>query len=739
MSLEELQDLADSKIQEGGAASFQRRMSSGMGANIASQLNVSDFITVLERVFEGRENEMREVVQGMTGMRGQTLDVLMKLKNDGERIIGETERRTRELAIRNTLAGVVNNNFTLSGRLNKAYRHFIAEPIGQPLQEMGSAVGTAFGNYGDNFSNQIIQHGIFKGISRGLVGAGSGSDLAEQSYADRPSDIRRAVELQFGKNAGMTSYQESAGSSARKGTGALTMAGGAVMLNPLAIAAGGLMYLTGDESSVERQSIFGTPEQKRQRILDASSALQEREMEGYMNSTAFGHSDEGFLAAYEGTRQDVDLTDRQAEVLMHALQKSVTEGDIEDMTEVFSQTAFKGALTPGVDVFDGTGVRGEIEERGGLYGLAKQLSTDERFTEGQRADAQAYVDKHDRALKSRVTLDDEDRIRAEQKSLNKELTEFFDYGTAGVDEYATTTEIEEFENTYLHETLKQGEFSKLLSYMEGLSDENKIRMLVTDKRFKKTMNAKDAVGLAKDVFGVEITEKEGAQAMTFFKALVDKYAKDGSIKAFAENMKGGTSKAASKLRDKIRTDGLMRSVSLMRELQDSSDLDAETRTSLITSFESAVMNEKKGTVEFFDQVVGMDAKEADKVKGEMGKALTRMRALAQGEGSVRDNLVANIQKEHGQAYSQQFLEQQSIEDLKMLASQLSIVETSPATRGSVAGEGIGNMDAQKANEIMLSLSQSVAKNMDSIASTSLRYNVENTRQIQILKQRTGAD
>lgn len=690
MTPEEIQRLSDEKLRRGGAASFQRQMRSGMGANMASQMDMSEFSSVLDKVFDNEE-VMAEVLREMTGMRGQTLDVLLQLQKDGDKITGEAKRRMQQMGIRNRLNSIVQQKFTLSGRLNTFYRNAIAEPIGRPLQQLGNDIGDSVGGYMDNFGTQILEHGLGSGIIRATFGMGQGTDLTEQSYADRTKDLRSAVEQEFG-----------VGDEANRGVSLL------------------------DKKAQDRS------------LLTAAKALNESEFESVYNTNTFGANEENFLEMYKkGKRtEDIQYTGQQKRAILSGLDAAVQQGDIQDMTEVYAQTTYEFG-----DAFD-LNKRIKSEKHGGMYGDALQMANDMSLTAGERKTAQLVVDRIDKRLSQKVTLQDEDQVRAEQAGINVDLEDFFESGTDGVETtyYGLGQGLQEFENDYLHNTLKTGQFNKLKQYMEGLSTEEGVSKLVQDGRFHRGMTDKDAVGIAKDVFGVDIDEKEGAQAKTFFLSLLDKYMADGSVSKFASNMNEGAQGAVAMLDKKMSLDSSMRKLGLVREIQESEGLNKETRDSLRTTFADAnakTRTSRASQIKLFDQLTGMGTSDINKVKGEAGKAFAKIKSASEGEGSLEENLRANLKKTLGDAYSTQALEDMSVEDLKTLAVKTNIVTTTPATRGSTTGKAIGNLDPADAAKTMASFAQAVSENVDLMTASQMRFNRSVTDNVKEINHRIG--
>ena len=266
------------------------------------------------------------------------------------------------------------------------------EPTGQPLQEVGSDIGTSVGNYMDNYSTQILRHGIFEGVSRGVF-MGMGEDQAEQSFDDRSGNLSEMMNLQFGENAGMT-HREFRVSDIAASLGLMTV--GALGSNPYALVAGGASLLRdvanfGDDA---KHSIFGD---ETQGLIDASTDLQEREYEAGETTTTFGVSDEGFLSAYRGEREDIKLSQEQKRDLLRGFNAAAKEDDLEDRTEVFAQTAFDkfGSF----DNISGKVARNLAEARGGVSGSRTSLTTD--VDRGQRRSARIFAEKSEKDLKAR--------------------------------------------------------------------------------------------------------------------------------------------------------------------------------------------------------------------------------------------------------------------------------------------------------------------------------------------------
>lgn len=729
MSMEDISQLANQKLSaKGGTASFERRMRSGMGANMGASLDMSEFSSVLDKVFDN-EDEMAIVLQQLTGMRGQTIDVLVEMQKDGDKIVKETQRRTQELSRRNRLNSIVQREFTLSGKLDKAYRDYISEPIGQPLQTMVSEMGTAFGKYGDNFGDQMMKHGIATGLGRATVGIGINEDQAEQSYADRTSNMGVAINDMFGKGAGRTTTAGLTTGGVLR-SAAITAAGVATA-NPylLAAAGGSLMEnLHSYQQGGKRVSIFGDKEEQMKRILAASGDLQERESEIGLNSTTFGHSDKGFMAAYAGKGRGVDYTDEEKQALMRGVMAAYKQGDdIENMTEEFAKAAFEG--TGAFSDTAGMEQRERMEARGGQYGAMKQLANDKSLTEGQRKMVRAVLQRQETQLRAKVTLDSEEDVVANLDTANTDLANLFDAGTDGLEEEWFSSKIDHVENDYLFDLRKYGEINKLQSYMEGLSDESKIRQLNSHPSFGPGISAKDAVKIAKDVFGVKINEEEGESAKAMFNMLFERIQSDGSVAKFAERMKPMAQKAVETIKKKKRAESSNRALGLMKDL-DRSKMGGGARDKLRQRLVATFEGKAGGATSLFDAAHSMKEDDIDSVQGEMGRVLQRVRDMGTDEGSIRKLL-----EEKGVAA--ELYEGKSLEDLKELAVRAELVGSAPVTANTSAGQAVANLSPGESAKVVADLSNNVSSNMEVITSSALRYQRATTEEIKRLKAKTG--
>ena len=470
--------------------------------------------------------------------------------------------------------------------------------------------------------------------------------------------------------------------------------------------------------------------------------LNEFEYENFAKTTTFGQDKEGFVSAVRGDREDVEYTQNQKLALLRGINAGLKEDNLKDMTEEFTKTAYN---------FGDDGPTNEqralSEARGGNYGDAKQLANDMSLTAGQRRAAQEYVDRIDKKLKAKITLEDEDRVRDEQEQANVAVTDLFVTASEGDDSIEIAGDGGELviKNTYLAEEKDAKNFNKLRKYMQGLTDKNVIKKLTSDERFSAVMDAEDAVGLAKDVFGVEIKKAEGERALTFFKALVDKHAVKGD--AFADSLIPGAKEAVEKLNRKIRTDGVMRGLTMRRDLENSDDLEDTTREELTKTYNETVGGKTaedrlKGAADFFDTATELETDSVKNVRGVTGEAIKQIRAFSEGEGTVAENLVANIRKKYGDEYSRQELESmaesdEGLEELKALAVRASLAEQAPATRGSVAGAGVGNLDPENANKLMQNLSDSVAQNIETMTQSTMRMTKAQNEEIKKIQTRTG--
>jgi hypothetical protein len=737
MSMSDISKLANQKLSaKGAASSFERRMKSGMGANMGASMDMSEFASVLGKVFDN-ENDMVNVLEQLTGMRGQSIDVLLKMQKDGDRIIGETKRRTRELSRRNRMNAIIQRDFTFSGRLDRAYRDYIAEPIGQPLQTMGSEMGTAFSKYGDNFGNQMMKHGVATGFGRALFGLGINEDQAQQSYEDRMSNRRSDLEAMFGEGSNLTTTQGlTAGGVIR--TAALGVAGAATF-NPLLAGAANISLrdnIMDYRKGGRKYSIFGDEKTNLNKILDASYDLQERESEVGMNSTTFGNSNKGFMNAYLGKGQKLDYTDEQKQALLRGALAAYKEGsDIENMTEEFAKTAFDwtGAFSDTA----GMGMRKRMEAAGGQYGALKQLMNDKSLTEGDRKMVSEVVQRMESQLRNQVTLDAEEDITASLEDANTDLANMFDSGTDGIEEEWFSSKADHIENTYLHGLLnKEGgaELNKLESYMQGLTDITKVRKLFS--MLGPDVDAKQAVKIAKEVFGVKITEKEGESAKHMFRMFYERKLKDGNVDKFYENISPMAKKAVQTIKTKKRAEAQNRKISLMKELDRSKGLSAEGRKKLTTTFRQTVGGQtieemQQGATDLFDLVQNKDMSEdLDKVEGELGGVLAGLQDFGTTEESIKEKLrTMNI--------SAAELEGKSLEQLKQMAVQEVIRGADPITSNTTEGRVLSKLNPEESSKLMADLSNNVSASMEVMTSSAMRYQRATTEQIKKLQSKTG--
>lgn len=739
MSMSDISKLANQKLSSKGAASsFERRMKSGMGANMGASMDMSEFASVLGKVFDN-ENDMVNVLEQLTGMRGQSIDVLLKMQKDGDKIIGETKRRTRELSRRNRMNAIVQRDFTLSGRLDKAYRDYLAEPIGQPLQTMMSETGTAFAKYGDNFGDQMMQHGIVRGLGRALFGDGINANLAQQSYEDRMSNRRGRIDAMFGEGSNQVAHQGlTAGGVIRT---AVTGGAGLYTLNPYLLAAAGGSLLDNivdyRNGTQERYNLFGDEESNLQKILAAKRDLQEKEERLLVNSTTFGNTDAGFTAAYTGKgRKNLNYTDPQKRALLRGALAAYKEGnDIEDMTQAFARSAFTHSGE--FSLSSGIAMRREMERTGGQYGALKQLMNDKSLSEGDRRMVAEVVHRMESQLRNRVTLDVEADVTADLETANTTLANMFDSGTDGIEEEWLTSKGDHIENTYLNSLLnKEGgaELSKLEAYMQGLTDITKVRKLFS--MLGPDVDAKQAVKIAKDVFGVTITDEEGESAKHMFRMLYDRKIKDGTVNKFHENVSPMAKKAVQAIKDKKRAEAQNRKIGLMKELDRSKGLSAEGRKKLTTTFRQTVGGKtvedmQKGATALFDLVQSKDmSDDVDKVEGELGDVLAGLRGFGTTEESIKEKLrTLNV--------SAAELEGKSLEQLKQMAVQEVIPGADPITSNTTEGRVISRLNPEESSKLVADLSSNVSSNMEVMTSAAMRYQRATTEQIKKLQSKTG--
>tara|TARA_Y100000592_G_scaffold100727_1_gene182315 strand:- start:63 stop:3221 length:3159 start_codon:yes stop_codon:yes gene_type:complete len=174
VSSEDLMSEASAKIDAGGL-SFMTAMESGMGADIASQLGTGDLTQLLDKIFteeEAHSEEMKELVlKRMTGLRGQTIKQLLKLSKETRDLEGDYMRQLTQRMLRNRLPSLIEERFSVSGQLDRAYRSLIKDPFLRPLQEMGGSLSAQIGQDVDNLMEDFFVGGVGGGLKSLVTGS----------------------------------------------------------------------------------------------------------------------------------------------------------------------------------------------------------------------------------------------------------------------------------------------------------------------------------------------------------------------------------------------------------------------------------------------------------------------------------------------------------------------------------------------------------------------------------------
>lgn len=167
ISSEKLMSEASAKIDAGGL-SFIAAMDSGMGADIASQLGTGDITQLLDKIFteeEAHSDEMKEIVlKRMTGLRGQTVKQLLKLSKETRNLESDYAKQMTQRMLRNRLPSLIEERFSISGQLDRAYRSMIKDPILRPIQEVGGEISVGFGQEIDNLMEDFFTGGLSGGL-----------------------------------------------------------------------------------------------------------------------------------------------------------------------------------------------------------------------------------------------------------------------------------------------------------------------------------------------------------------------------------------------------------------------------------------------------------------------------------------------------------------------------------------------------------------------------------------------
>lgn len=514
MSYDDLDSIVNKKLSsKAGAESFISRMDSGMGADIASQLSGGDVGRVFEMMFEQGEADSKEamhiLMKGITGQRGKTVDVMMKLMGEQQGIMQEVARQTVEKSVRNRLPSLIEERFSIGGRLNRAYRQYIDQPL-TTINEYGSSASAQAGKYFDNIARQTLTGG-FTGFAKSLTGSGVGEQFTGESLESRRQFL--ADEYAF-DNMGESTISK--GPSALD-MGARGVIGAGLVKTGLGMSTTGLGALIG----IPMATIGG---------FMAHSAMED------FNTNRRG--DVSYEQAFEDDFENVgglsgkDLRTMLSEDFSSSNIDSASKKNLINKLRLARANNYKGrALVE--EVFGGTD-GGNI--RGGNYGIAMSLSQDKTLSKKEQAHFLSLAQTMREGVYEEVAKNQDSYAGLSLASLSKEMSGglfgggLIESGTGGLRNEFFGGEYDQIENEALNELWENGESHKIQQIMRLLMDPDKLGELAdmdaTPKDLQKYFDAQ----------GIKLTEGQASSIYDLAKDAIR--TGDGDKVQAAENIKG---------------------------------------------------------------------------------------------------------------------------------------------------------------------------------------------------------
>lgn len=697
MSAEEIQQIANRKLQGRGATSFHRRMRSGMGADFGSMLGTGEFSSVLDKIFKD-DDEMFAVLEQLTNMRGQALETLIKFQREGETITRETERRVSSNAMRNRLRSVVERDLTLGGRMNTAYRRFIAEPIGQPLQTAFGAMGDSVGNYFDNYGRQIMRHGVFGGIGRGLFGVGRNDGLATQSFEDRMSSIN--------------SFDERFSGEANQNV---------------------LVGAAGDERISRLREVFDDMNVTEREFTNVRGG-------GAARLTLLGTDVDTFMKAREGDTQ-----------LRYHLGHSIDNADFMQALALSVEAADKGQ---GMDYFleevlenlKGRASGNQVEavnKSGGLHGVLRHL--DKNYDayglggeegKGQRVAVQKALDMVEGHTSSFALAESKEASLDIKRDANTAINKFieaadgtgdgFQYGLFGGSDVVT-----QIEDTFLANLANSGNTNKLRTVLDGLRKAPILKRL-------RGINLEDtdeeiAASLTK-IFGMKFSKGDASEAKALLKQIKKGILDAGSEEEFAKYMGGmsttqGVGAAIAQIDKKLAEEKNQRAYDSFEEI-DRSKLEAGDKQKA----REAIVSYYRGGAGGARQLSELLGNEDMKLDGDLGKAASSYQAFVKGgdAATIRRRLKEKMPQLTG-------LDSLNLEQLKERAAQVAYDSQSFAGASSEAKDLLqtGTSNPQEAAKLILEASEAMRVNIAKTQQHTGTFIKTATNSIKELQTHTG--
>lgn len=498
MSYEDLAEVAGDKLNR-GAMSFEARMHSGMGADIASQLSGGDVGRVFDMIFKNEDADSEEamhiLMKGITGQRGQTIDVMLKLMGQQQGVMQEVARQVVQNSIRNRLPSLIEERFSISGRLNRMYREYIDQPLTE-INKYGSSASASVGRYMDNVTRQTLTGGL-GGFAKSIFGYGMGTQNTRESIGSARSFLADEYAGQ-GLDEAYDPYGEGTGGAFGMGAiGAGLMYAGAGMSStgigalagiPLAGLGGLLMYNAGSDIATNLRGDISREE-----------AFNEVSSRNYG-----GASGSEIKSILEREKFNVSLRDSTKKQLINNLRLAQAQGktgsDLVRNTFGFNQQSSRRIRTQGVD--------------GGRYGVAMSLAEDESLTEGERASFRSLAKNMRETTLAEAGMAQNEYSNRSLQELSKEMSSRLESDTGGLRNEFFGSQYDQIENVALAEMWENGESHKLVQVMQLLMDGERLGDLFD---LGKKMNGKELKALFMTK-GLDLTE---GQALSIFELVRD--------------------------------------------------------------------------------------------------------------------------------------------------------------------------------------------------------------------------
>lgn len=498
MSYEDLSKVAGDKLNR-GAMSFEAKMHSGMGADIASQLSGGDVGRVFDMIFQNEDADSEEamhiLMKGITGQRGQTIDVMLKLMGQQQGVMKEVARQVVEKSIRNRLPSLIEERFSISGRLNRMYREYIDQPLTE-INKYGSSASASVGRYMDNITRQTLTGGA-AGFTKSIFGYGMGTQNTRESLGSARSFL---ADEYNGQGVGEPYDPYGSGTGGALGLGAiggglmyagLGMTGtgiGAIPGLVLAGLGGSLMYAAGSDIATN---------------LEGNLSREE----AFNNASSFnygGASGSEIKSILEREKFNVSLKDSTKKSLVNNLRLAQAQGktgsSLVQNTFGFNKDASKRIRTDGID--------------GGRYGVAMSLAQDESLTESERKSFKELATSIRKETLAEVGIEQDKYSNRTLDELSSEMDSILVRDTGGLRNEFFGSKYDQIENEGLAELWSDGESHKLVQVMQLLMNGDKLGDLFDKGRGK---NAKEL----KQLFmasGIDLTE---GQALSIFDLVKD--------------------------------------------------------------------------------------------------------------------------------------------------------------------------------------------------------------------------